>query len=803
MHLTIKQKKIRNWIYRFFKLLIFFSASLMSQVEFPQQNRNALTGFVRDSETKQPLPGASIRLLGSSQGTTTNLEGAYKIMLAPGNHRISFRYVGFHSDTLKVQFDSIAVQCDIFLQSTTVAMSEVVVFGNQPDPAEEIILRAITHKHKILAQLNSYKFNAYTKTTLRLKDREKETKDTSIIALCETQTSCSWKAPDQYKEVINARRQSANLTPDQNIFTVGRIPNFNEDNIVFEPYTIVSPIADHALDYYQFAMIDTLAMDDFHVFRIRMKPKSTLRPLFDGIISIADKSYLVMHVDVRCNEVVDLAPLKDLRVRQQFALFENKFWLPTESITTLQVELSFLPPIFVEQYSLMYDYTINKDIDNKFFDNIILSALPTADQMDASYWHSVNMLPLTKEETKAYKRMDSITTNAGFFAHTLTTLSNLSLSSRDPQLTKFSDFFHFNRVEGAYIGFGIKFDKLLPQTFFTIKTGYEFADKRLDYTFNLERFLFSRNTISLGAQIHSIKSFREGEELISRGDISILALLDKNDPVDYFEATGWSLFARVKPMVNTSMEIKYLHEQNTSVKKNTNFSILSWSEEYRPNPPILEGNLRSGIFTVTYDMRKYSDVGSTKNFDGSQNSFWATYSMERSDKRLFHSDFQFTRYAGTLNFHILTFSSGALDGFLRCGYSSDRLPPQRIFDLFGSTADLSSPGSLRTIRFKEFAGDRFVSLQFEHNFGSLPFRALGISFMKNKDFILFTGSAWSDLSAESRVIQPVPLQTCRSVLNEIGFGFGRLFTFFRTDFAWRLTGNAKNDFTVTLGSPLW
>ena len=256
-------------------------------------------------------------------------------------------------------------------------------------------------------------------------------------------------------------------------------------------------------------------------------------------------------------------------------------------------------------------------------------------------------------------------------------------------------------------------------------------------------------------------------------------------------------------MVNTSMEIKYLHEQNTSVKKNTNFSILSWTEEYRPNPPILDGNLRSGIVTVTYDMRKYSDVGSTKNFDGSQNSFWATYSMERSDKRLFHSDFQFTRYAGTMNFHILTFSSGALDGFLRCGYSSDRLPPQRIFDLFGSTADLSSPGSLRTIRFKEFAGDRFVSLQFEHNFGSLPFRALGISFMNNKDFILFTGSAWSDLSAESRAIQPVPLRTCRSVLNEVGFGLGRLFTFFRIDFAWRLSGNTKNDFAITLGSPMW
>jgi hypothetical protein len=103
---------------------------------------------------------------------------------------------------------------------------------------------------------------------------------------------------------------------------------------------------------------------------------------------------------------------------------------------------------------------------------------------------------------------------------------------------------------------------------------------------------------------------------------------------------------------------------------------------------------------------------------------------------------------------------------------------------------------------KEFTGDRLASFILEDNFGSLPFRALGVSFMKSIDFILFTGTAWTDLSAESKAIQPVPLQTCRSVLNEVGFGLGRLFTFFRFDFAWRLTGNAKNNFALTLSSSL-
>jgi hypothetical protein len=508
---------------------------------------------------------------------------------------------------------------------------------------------------------------------------------------------------------------------------------------------------------------------------------------------------MVMQVDVRGNEILDLSPMIDVHLQQQFALFEHKFWLPVESKLKFYIEISFpmVPEMYIEQYSLMHNYEINKELDGSLFDNFQIAVLPTADRIDTSYWQNVNTLPLTKEETVAYQQLDSLVTHASFFSHALMALVNFSLPWKELKLTNFSDFFHFNRVEGAYLGAGLTTNELLPQSTITLRAGYAFAEKRGKYVVNFERYLSNRKTLSIGAGIYRKISFREGEEFQTPGEITWLTLLEHVDPVDYFGVSGWSLYSRVCPVVQSSIEIRFLNEQHSSLMKTTDFNIFYGSDKYRDNQLIVGGTLRSGSISIIYDTRKFLRAGVFDDFDRSRNSIWCNLKAEYSDKNILHSDFQFTRCSGSLNFYTLTSSSGALSGNLRLGYAVGHLPPQRMFDIYGSTSDVTLDRSLRTINIKEFAGDRLASLILEHNFGSLPFRALGISFMKSIDFILFTGTAWTDLSSESRTIQPIPIQTSTKVINEVGFEFGRLFTFFRLDFAWRLTGNTKNDFALT------
>ena len=189
----------------------------------------------------------------------------------------------------------------------------------------------------------------------------------------------------------------------------------------------------------------------------------------------------------------------------------------------------------------------------------------------------------------------------------------------------------------------------------------------------------------------------------------------------------------------------------------------------------------------------------------SQNSWGIHAQLEYSDKDYFDSAFDFSRYFLTLRRHQLTFATGALDLYLQLGASQGALPPQRLFDLASSVSGISPFGVFRTLCVKEFAGDRAASLFAEHNFGSFLFRSSNLPIIKGLgiDFITRAGMGWTELSKRSARLQIREVTPTESVFYEIGFGLGRILTFFRLDFSWRLTHRGDDNFSVTIGSSMF
>lgn len=61
-----------------------------------------ISGKVYDKNTQEPLPGASVFILGTSWGTSTDLDGNFKITnIKKGTYDIVISYIGYHSDTIK------------------------------------------------------------------------------------------------------------------------------------------------------------------------------------------------------------------------------------------------------------------------------------------------------------------------------------------------------------------------------------------------------------------------------------------------------------------------------------------------------------------------------------------------------------------------------------------------------------------------------------------------------------------------------------------------------------------------------
>ncbi|WP_185154075.1 TonB-dependent receptor [Fulvivirga sp. M361] len=108
----------------FTKVLIFSLA--MCPILVPVLAQVQVAGKVLDGDTNDPLPGVSVLVEGTTNGTITDINGDYNLSVATGSEILVFSFIGY--ETLKVPVENRS-QLDINLKVSTTALSEVVVVG--------------------------------------------------------------------------------------------------------------------------------------------------------------------------------------------------------------------------------------------------------------------------------------------------------------------------------------------------------------------------------------------------------------------------------------------------------------------------------------------------------------------------------------------------------------------------------------------------------------------------------------------------------------------------------------------------
>ena len=60
----------------------------------------SISGFVKDSETGETLPGVTVRLEPGERGAITNVDGFYSIpSVLPGTYALRFSFIGYSTET--------------------------------------------------------------------------------------------------------------------------------------------------------------------------------------------------------------------------------------------------------------------------------------------------------------------------------------------------------------------------------------------------------------------------------------------------------------------------------------------------------------------------------------------------------------------------------------------------------------------------------------------------------------------------------------------------------------------------------
>lgn len=96
------------------------------------QNRT-ITGIILDKADNEPLIGASIAVMSPqgtvAYGTTTDLEGKFKIEVSPNDHNLVCRFIGYTAKTLHLKSDK--NNYTIYMENAGKEMDELVVTGYQ------------------------------------------------------------------------------------------------------------------------------------------------------------------------------------------------------------------------------------------------------------------------------------------------------------------------------------------------------------------------------------------------------------------------------------------------------------------------------------------------------------------------------------------------------------------------------------------------------------------------------------------------------------------------------------------------
>lgn len=106
------------------KTTLILSIICCFQLSFGQNF--TLSGYMRDNSTGEELLFATVSVVGTSQGVTTNLYGFYSLTLPTGNYQINYSYIGYESQTIEINLNQDITQ-DIELGTAAAQLDEVVV----------------------------------------------------------------------------------------------------------------------------------------------------------------------------------------------------------------------------------------------------------------------------------------------------------------------------------------------------------------------------------------------------------------------------------------------------------------------------------------------------------------------------------------------------------------------------------------------------------------------------------------------------------------------------------------------------
>ncbi|MDQ3020448.1 MAG: DUF5686 and carboxypeptidase regulatory-like domain-containing protein [Bacteroidota bacterium] len=774
-------------------LLISLITILILQKSYSQTHE--VSGTIYDAQTGKSLEYVTIKVADTTLGTTADKDGKYFIRLKPGGNKLIFSYIGYKTDTSNVYIEDKNIVREIFLTVSEIMTDAIEVYGE--DPAYEIIRKAIRYKREFKKNLNEYEYDAYSKFVIRSNRSEipktEIPKDSSgktmlgIYGILESETKGYFKKPDLQKQIVEAKKETANIVRG---FAIPLIVNFYDEKLDFNEFKIPTPLSDNPFDDYEYKLIGTTSMDSTLIYKIQVINSTNTRPLLKGTIYIADSLFSLMRVDLSTNDAARPVGIDKIIFQQKFSSYsdrknkKNIFWMPTD--VHIFAEGSFMGLIKFEAdvFTIVSDYQLNKKAPKGIFDEFVIKVMPDA-KKDSSYWAKNQLIKNTTEEKKAYKKIEFEDKKKDKELK----IGLTSLNYGKHFSTRPLSYYHFNRVSGNTLMFNLGYRGRLNRVNTDFNFGYGFSDKKTKYQINYTQRFLNDKRLTFNASI-----FRKVQPLslsdyfgISVFYNTIKALFFKEDNLDFYYSSGYNVEMNYRIVPQLRVGLLYNQEKQITATKNTNYSILKKDQQYITNPPINDGFQRLLGVSFRIDPNSFraidwgdGDISRFKISSYPQLTLDFTYSGKN-----FSSTYEYRKYSAILLGK--NYINSILNFRYRFGieYASGQVPFQSLLYFRSNTGTIDAPLGFTALKYQEFLGDRIFFFNFENNFGKLLWGNIPI--LKNFNLIGLFNMGRNEISdANYDLAANKNFTISNGIYMEAGFGIGRILDIFRIDFAWRL-----------------
>jgi hypothetical protein len=794
-----------------------------------------IKGRVTDANNGDPIPFASVGLVGVSQGARTNFQGEFTLNSKFTADSLFTSFVGYKKRVKKITRGLAFQEINFQIEPSTLEMAEVKVYSGE-NPAYKILRGVLQHKESNdRSKLIAYEYDSYTKMELdvdNISEKFKERRVMKDIAqaikkfeemagedgklIIPTYLSESigkfyyLENPQRKKEVIQKTNIKGVGVSDGSFISQlvgGNLVasyNFYQNYVPFFGKDFASPIGENWKAKYSYFLGDTVNVEGRVCYQLDFDPKNSADLVFRGQMWIDTTSFALVQIDAVVDKGANLNFIERIKISQELEQTSNGVWLParTRFLIDLEEVSQGSAGMLLKMYISNKDFVVNKPHEVSFYD-VPSEVAQDATMPNAEFWKYARHEPLSSYDHLASSLIDTVQNLP--IVRTYVEIAELVLSGyrqfngieAGPYITSFA----INAVEGARFRLGFRtnanFDKK-----WILRGNVGFGTKDLVPKYSLEvNYFFSKKKWTIAGLRHSYDVERVGLTPEFIGDNKL-----------FYAFTRWGAFSGA--FFRRETDAFFSSELAKGITLTTSLTSRSFDPlfhfQYRLNPELgrasaVQDNYQETFATlelrfaknVTFIMNGNERIAlATKRFP------MITLKYQHGFKGFLGGDFTYDRFTLKAYQTLRLGTLGRSDYTFTAGYTPSNLPAPLLFPHLGNETFFFVRSAFSTMNYFEFVSDQFASIQYNHNFEGLLFNRIPL--IKKLKWRLI-GSAnvlmGSQRSANKEIMKEVdnPLRAKfvdrysfdsldpSKPFAEVGYGIDNIFKVFRLQAFHRLT----------------